>query len=67
MTAGHRVTLTYNLYVSEHVGGILQQNPTADPALYPLFEKVKKMLEQPGFMTGGVCFQPEEWQYVQRT
>ncbi|KAL2064514.1 hypothetical protein VTL71DRAFT_3651 [Oculimacula yallundae] len=53
VTTGHRVTLTYNLYVSEHVGGILQRYPTTDPSLYPLFEGAKKMLEQPGFMSKG--------------
>ncbi|KAH7360852.1 hypothetical protein BKA65DRAFT_547562 [Rhexocercosporidium sp. MPI-PUGE-AT-0058] len=53
VTAGHRVTLTYNLYVSEQVGSILQRSPTADPWLYPLFEGAKKMLEIPGFMSKG--------------
>lgn len=28
--SGHRVTLTYNLYVSEQVGGIFQLYPTAE-------------------------------------
>ncbi|KAG4441070.1 hypothetical protein IFR05_003424 [Cadophora sp. M221] len=53
VTTGHRVTLTYNLYVSEQTGGILQRYPTADPSLYPLFEGAKKMLEMPGFMSKG--------------
>ncbi|PVH74564.1 hypothetical protein DL98DRAFT_351955, partial [Cadophora sp. DSE1049] len=53
VTTGHRVTITYNLYVSGHVGGILQRYPTADPSLYPLFEGAKKMLEMPSFMTIG--------------
>ncbi|KAH6719680.1 hypothetical protein BKA61DRAFT_707506 [Leptodontidium sp. MPI-SDFR-AT-0119] len=53
VTTGHRVTLTYNLYVSEQVGGILQRSPSADPSLYPLFEGAKKMLEIPGFMSKG--------------
>ena len=43
---GHRVALTYNLYVSETVGGILQYFPTADPSLYQLFEGTKRMLQQ---------------------
>jgi len=55
VTAGHRITITYNLYISEHVGGILQRNPTADPSSYPLFEGAKKMLEMPGFMSEGTA------------
>lgn len=52
--SGHRITLTYNLYVSEHIGGVLQRFPTADPSLYPLFEGVKQMLDNPAFMTEGM-------------
>lgn len=51
--SGHRITLTYNLYISEHVGGILQRHPTVDPTLYPLYKGAKQMLEQPGFMQEG--------------
>lgn len=54
MHTGNRITLTYNLYISEHVGGVLQQFPTADPELYPLFEGAKQMLEGPGFMKKGM-------------
>lgn len=51
--SGHRITLTYNLYVTEHIGGVLQRYPTVDPTLYPLYEGVKAMLEQNGFMQDG--------------
>jgi hypothetical protein len=56
VTSGHRVTLTYQLYVSEHVGGVVHHRfPTADPTLYPLYDSVKAMLDSPAFMkTGGV-------------
>ncbi|KAE8442380.1 hypothetical protein EG329_003396 [Mollisiaceae sp. DMI_Dod_QoI] len=51
--SGHRITLTYNLYVTEQVGGVLQRNPTADPSLFPLYEGAKQMLSQPNFMQEG--------------
>jgi hypothetical protein len=52
--SGHRITLTYQLYVSEHVGGVLHHHfPTADPTLYPLYQSVKAMLESPAFMKNG--------------
>jgi hypothetical protein len=54
MISGYRITLTYNLFVSEQVGGILQQYPTADPELYPLFERVRKLLEEPDFLSKGM-------------
>jgi len=54
VTSGHCITLTYNLHISEHVGGILQKtSPTADPASYPLYEHAHSMLSQPNFMVDG--------------
>ncbi|KAL3419488.1 oxidoreductase [Phlyctema vagabunda] len=53
VNTGHRVTLTYNLYVSEQVGGLLQRFPTADPSLYPLYAKVKNLLKDESFESGG--------------
>lgn len=54
VTCGHRITLTYQLYVSEHVGGVVHHRfPTADPTLYPVYESVKAMLESPAFMKNG--------------
>lgn len=50
---GHRVTITYNLYVTEQIGGIIQLYPTADAALFPLYEGAKQVLGQPGFMKDG--------------
>jgi hypothetical protein len=51
--SGHHITITYNLYVTEHIGGVIQRFPTADAALSPLYEGAKQMLEQPGFMKDG--------------
>jgi hypothetical protein len=54
VTSGHRITLTYKLYVSEHLGGIFHpQFPTADPKLYPLFQSISSMLSSPAFMKNG--------------
>lgn len=54
VTSGHRVTLTYNLYISQQVGVPLQQYPVADPTLSPLHEAARKILDQPGFMKKGM-------------
>lgn len=55
--SGHRMTLAYNLYVSEHVGRMVEkEHPTADPTSYPLYASVKALVEQPGFMRSGVEF-----------
>lgn len=51
--SGHRVTLTYNLYVCERIGSILQRYPSADPSLFPLYGKLRDILEQPGFLLDG--------------
>ncbi|KUJ14348.1 uncharacterized protein LY89DRAFT_784308 [Mollisia scopiformis] len=51
--SGHRITLTYNLYITEQVGGVLRRNPTIDPSLFPLYEGAKQMLSQPNFMNKG--------------
>jgi hypothetical protein len=52
--SGHRVALTYQLYVSEHLSGILHiQFPTADPKLYPLFPSISSMLSSSAFMKNG--------------
>ena len=53
MKTGHRIIITYNLYVTEHIGGVIQRFPTADAALSPLYEGAKQILEQPGFMKNG--------------
>ncbi|KAF7942290.1 hypothetical protein EAE99_000340 [Botrytis elliptica] len=53
VTSGHRVTLTYNLYISQQIGIPLQKNPVADPTLSPLYEVARNVLDQPGFMKRG--------------
>jgi hypothetical protein len=50
---GHRITITYNLYITENIGSVLRSCPTADPSLTPLYEGAKRIIEQPGFMKDG--------------
>ena len=48
VTSGHRITLTYQLYVSEHLGDLVHPLlPTADPKLYPIYQSIKEMLSLP--------------------
>jgi hypothetical protein len=63
ITCGHLVTLTYNLYTTEAIGGILQRYPIADPRLYPLFKIVRSLLGEDEFlreggMLGAYCLHP---------
>ena len=54
--AGHRITLTYNLYVSKQIGGVIERFPTVDPAKYPLYDMAKALLLDPEFMEKGARF-----------
>jgi hypothetical protein len=51
--SGHRVTLTYNLYVHERLGAVLRRHPTTRAESYPLFLKVKELLDDPEFLNCG--------------
>jgi hypothetical protein len=53
VTAGHRLTLIYDLYFTERVGGIFGNPPIVAPKQLPFYEITKRMLEQPGFMIHG--------------
>jgi hypothetical protein len=64
VTKGHRITLTYNLYVSEHRGAVLTKFSIVNPSLYPLYDKVKAILSQPGFMKEGQFSQSVPHQYI---
>ncbi|KAF5871910.1 uncharacterized protein Bfra_008936 [Botrytis fragariae] len=50
VTSGHRVTLTYNLYISQQIGIPLQKNLVVDSPLSPLYEVARNVLDQPDFM-----------------
>jgi hypothetical protein len=51
--SGHRITLTYNLYISKRVGHTIEHFPRVDPAQFPLYSIAKDMLKQPDFMKEG--------------
>lgn len=59
VTSGHRLTLTYNLYIREH--DYLRENPssvlgrtlTMSPEQLPLYSVVRDLLDQPGFLKEG--------------
>lgn len=54
MQSGHRITLAYNLYVTDRVGWTLQQpNPSVDPSQMVLYEMLKDMLVAPAFLSSG--------------
>ena len=50
---GHRITLTYNLYVRERVGGIIRHKQSVSSDVGGLSDKVKRLLRNPAFMTKG--------------
>ena len=50
---GHRITLTYNLYVHERVGGIMRDFSTHDLGSTVLYHRVKEALASPAFMKNG--------------
>jgi hypothetical protein len=51
--SGHRVTLTYNLYVHERLGAVLRRHPATHAESYPLYLQVKALLAEPGFLNAG--------------
>ncbi|KAL1967105.1 hypothetical protein VTN77DRAFT_3629 [Rasamsonia byssochlamydoides] len=53
ITEGDRITLTYNLYVTEPVGSALSRNPIVEPKTLPLYGYIRALTEQPGFMKEG--------------
>ena len=60
VTSGHRVTLTYNLFMSSFpssvIGGVLGKSlgTNNDPTMYPLHARVKSLLDEPSFFTNGM-------------
>ncbi|KAH0533790.1 hypothetical protein FGG08_007556 [Glutinoglossum americanum] len=51
--SGHRITLTYNLYVSQRVGGTIERLPAVDPAKYAVYQMAEDLLMDPEFMKEG--------------
>ena len=53
VTAGHRVTLTYNLYAHEQVGGILRHPSPVDTDSFALYRCAKEALANSDFLPTG--------------
>lgn len=52
ITEGERLTLTYNLFATEMDGSV--PRPVMDPTKLPLWDELKNMISQPGFMKDGI-------------
>ena len=53
VTAGHRITLTYNLYAHEQLGGVFQAPSTIDMDSLTLYHRAKEALASPKFLPDG--------------
>ena len=53
VTSGHRITLTYNLYVTRGLGHLASNAPALDSTQLPLHESLKDALDTPGFLSQG--------------
>ncbi|GAB7342207.1 hypothetical protein MBLNU457_g0454t1 [Dothideomycetes sp. NU457] len=53
VTAGHRITLTYNLYVSKGTGLLAGAADNLNPTQFPLYQSVLSTLLFPQFMNKG--------------
>ena len=57
VTSGHRVTLTYNLYMADFprrvIEGIVPPLSPLNPQSFPVYETIKAFLENPEFLKEG--------------
>ncbi|KAJ5790206.1 uncharacterized protein N7518_007217 [Penicillium psychrosexuale] len=53
ITEGERITLTYNLYITEPVGGSIPPSMIVDPKSFPLYGYLQELIMEPGFMQKG--------------
>ncbi|KAI9707895.1 MAG: hypothetical protein M1820_004501 [Bogoriella megaspora] len=53
VTSGHRITLTYNLFVSRGLGMLTGHALSLNPQSLPLYQLAGSMLRNPGFMREG--------------
>lgn len=61
ITEGHRITLTYNLYVTEPVVQPAIQGSLVDVQTLPLYNYLKGLLAHPKFMKAGQFFKLSEY------
>jgi Rps23 Pro-64 3,4-dihydroxylase Tpa1-like proline 4-hydroxylase len=50
VTSGHRVTLTYNLFLTRGVGHRAGASPALDATQLPLYQRLQDALDNPGFL-----------------
>lgn len=53
ITDGERLTLTYNLYVTDPADGSIPRSPIIDPKTLPLHGFLKDLITEPAFMKEG--------------
>lgn len=53
VSRGHRITLTYNLYVVESISVPPVQNPIVDVTGFPMYRHLKDVVGNPGFLKDG--------------
>lgn len=53
VTSGHRVTLTYNLYLTRGLGHLAGVSSALDSTQLPLYQSLEGALENPGFFRRG--------------
>jgi hypothetical protein len=53
ITSGHRITLTYNLYMRRGLGEMAGHSETLDPHQLPMYKEVKNTLARSDFMADG--------------
>lgn len=51
--SGHRITLTYNLYVRERLGVIMRDHASSSLSSYVLYHRVKEALASPDYLEKG--------------
>lgn len=52
--SGHRVTLTYNLYLTRDAGHLAGASPVLDSTQLPLYDGHQTALDDPGFLRHGM-------------
>jgi hypothetical protein len=53
ITSGHRITLTYNLYMRRGLGEITGHSKTLDSHQLPMYKEVRNALARSDFMAEG--------------
>ncbi|KAL6720878.1 hypothetical protein ACLMJK_002803 [Lecanora helva] len=51
--SGHRITLTYNLYVQERVGSLLRKHATVDSRQFDIYNRASEALKAADFLPRG--------------